>query len=627
MPVFSGPTLLAENVATGGRWASHWDATGSSDDRGISAYQWDFGDGASASGSVVDHDYTALGLFTVTLTVTDHGRQVASTTQQVEVIANDLPVAAIEVSTRTVEGTQPFRLSGASSTDDFGIFSYHWSLSPQLFTFDGPVIDPQWETSATGVSQNDRIIVTGQRVWGRTFFFNVGEPFARGAVLEARVDTDPNFSTHAMVGFKNRNFASGHYNQLVYAVYFNGGNLSVYEKGRSRGSKGSYSRGTSYDIRIETLLNIGAIYFIRPSGTGDPFSEIFSSTLHADTELSIGADVFGGAFGFDDFRISQERSGRDITAGVGATGDVTLTVADNALQEDSATVTINTLTGTPPVAVINGPASGNIGVDLFFNGFGSTDDFEIASYTWDFGDGGFRAARRRSTRRPRRPGSRPPRCFDSWSRLLGPGGSTRRLTLGDELLGDDAVTVILDELGRRPIDRQPEFVDESRAFRCVLALARLHRGDALSIARQARIEQAVEHMGRQQLGEGHRDQELRADPVGRGLAHQFVCERKAPGRRNAIDLLGRPPRLRLGRARHQPRAGELGQRRIDGAKACVVEMAEATFESFLDLIAGRVAEREDAQAKRAHVHDRSTSQRAPESCIYWSDIFRFNMPG
>jgi len=49
-----------------------FDGTGSSDPDGtITLYEWDFGDGATGSGPTPTHSYTANGLYTVTLCVTD----------------------------------------------------------------------------------------------------------------------------------------------------------------------------------------------------------------------------------------------------------------------------------------------------------------------------------------------------------------------------------------------------------------------------------------------------------------------------------------------------------------------------------------------------------------------------
>ena len=60
-----------------------FDASGSRDDRGIAAYSWSFGDGASGSGVSPSHSYSTGGALTATLTVTDTGGQTATTTGQV----------------------------------------------------------------------------------------------------------------------------------------------------------------------------------------------------------------------------------------------------------------------------------------------------------------------------------------------------------------------------------------------------------------------------------------------------------------------------------------------------------------------------------------------------------------
>lgn len=60
--------------------------------RRIVRYQWDFGDGASATGSTASHPYPVVGTYTVTLTVTDDAgrRAVASLTVQVAIPEADL---------------------------------------------------------------------------------------------------------------------------------------------------------------------------------------------------------------------------------------------------------------------------------------------------------------------------------------------------------------------------------------------------------------------------------------------------------------------------------------------------------------------------------------------------------
>lgn len=61
-----------------------FDASASTDDHGISAYSWSFGDGTSGSGKTVSHTFpSGSALFSVTLTVTDTVGQQSSLTKEV----------------------------------------------------------------------------------------------------------------------------------------------------------------------------------------------------------------------------------------------------------------------------------------------------------------------------------------------------------------------------------------------------------------------------------------------------------------------------------------------------------------------------------------------------------------
>ncbi|HEX3931522.1 MAG TPA: PKD domain-containing protein [Nocardioides sp.] len=76
--------------------SGHFDAGASSDSDGtIVKYAWDFGDGTTGNGQIVDHAYANPGNYSVTLTVTDDDGALGTTQQQVQALA--APVSTVVV--------------------------------------------------------------------------------------------------------------------------------------------------------------------------------------------------------------------------------------------------------------------------------------------------------------------------------------------------------------------------------------------------------------------------------------------------------------------------------------------------------------------------------------------------
>jgi serine protease len=127
--------------------ACTFNASASSDDNGISAYAWNFGDGQTAAGAIVTHTFGSSGTFTVQLTVTDTAGQTDTETQSVTVSSSGgtAPCTSCELFSGNLSGTgdtdyQPngsYYYSSVSGTHrgwlrgpasaDFDLYLYRWN--------------------------------------------------------------------------------------------------------------------------------------------------------------------------------------------------------------------------------------------------------------------------------------------------------------------------------------------------------------------------------------------------------------------------------------------------------------------------------------------------------------------
>jgi len=373
-----------EGAAKDGLWTVNFDASASSDDFGIWKYDWNFGDGSTGTGLKPVHQYAATGVYTATLTVTDNGRQTNAATTQVTVSANQSPVANAG-GVKTAEVGFPVALDAGASTDDFGIRSYQWSFDLPTWSYTG------LERSGTealiwgdGSNWNTRYLVSDT-----LFTRSAGDSYT-GRVVPYATGTP-----EMMWGLKNSG-TDYNYTQFSHSIYFNNGNIHIYEGSTNRGVFGTFTKGTSYDVRIDTK-STGATYYYRVSGAPS-WTKLYEGTTYSTTPLRIGATVHNGLFAVSDFATPQgalplppagltAKSGISAVYNVPGTYTANVTVTDHASQTNTASTSITVLPGEPPVAKSGGPYLTNEDIPTRFNARASTDDYGIRWYGWDFGDG------------------------------------------------------------------------------------------------------------------------------------------------------------------------------------------------------------------------------------------------
>jgi len=132
-----------------------FDASSSTDDRGIASYFWNFGDGKTSTSIVVSHTYDTPGSYPVTLTVTDYFNNQGIDTVTVEAGDASGPTAAIETfpdPPYVVDQTITFDGTASAVSGDCGsgatIVSYIWNFGDGE-TDSGSIVTHSYDTADT----------------------------------------------------------------------------------------------------------------------------------------------------------------------------------------------------------------------------------------------------------------------------------------------------------------------------------------------------------------------------------------------------------------------------------------------------------------------------------------------
>lgn len=150
----------------------------------IDQYQWNFGDGNTSQGEVVDKEYSRSGTYNVTLTVIGVDGNRDSTTQNVSVSEPSSPVAEFVIDPVNPTVGEDVELDASSSTDPDGdIQSYIWNLG------DGETLNGETVTTAYDSAIQYQVILTVEDSRG-----NQDSELGEIRVTEAESSTDTDSS-------------------------------------------------------------------------------------------------------------------------------------------------------------------------------------------------------------------------------------------------------------------------------------------------------------------------------------------------------------------------------------------------------------------------------------------------
>jgi MYXO-CTERM domain-containing protein len=376
--------------------AVQFDSTGSGDADGAITYAWDFGDGSSSSLASPSHVYALAGTYLARLRVTDAQGATSEDTALVTISepSNQPPVARAGGNrSATVGATVSFDASGSTDTDG-SVASYAWDFgdgstasgvsASHAYAEAGTYLVRLTVTDDKGATGQDAAIVI------------VGAPGNRLPVADAGANLSATVNT--AVAFDARGSFDVDGTLTSYAWDFGDG-----QRGTGAQTQHAYANPGSYLVRLTVtddrgatsedflLVTVGQLAVVNQAPQARAGADVSGNsgqrlTFSAADSADADGTIIAWQWDFGDGSLASGPSATH-TYEAGGTFVVTLTVIDDkgARSTDTLQATINAL----PVAEAGPARAGEVGQELAFDGRSSKDtDGSIASYAWDFGDGG-----------------------------------------------------------------------------------------------------------------------------------------------------------------------------------------------------------------------------------------------
>ena len=365
--------------------ATNFDASSSTDNGQITSYSWAFGDGNTTTGATPTHAYADPGTYTVTLTTTDAGGNTDTDTLTVTVSDTTNPIAEAGANQTVTEDTTT-NFDASSSTDNVGVTSYSWAFG------DGTTATGATPTHAYADPGTYTVTLTTTDAGGNTDTDTLTVTVSDTTDPAAEAGDNQTISEDTVTGFNASNSTDN--GQITgYSWAFGDGTTAT-----GATPTHTYADPGTYTVTL-TVTDAGGntdtdTLTVTVSDTTNPTAEAGANqTVTEDTVTGFNASRSTDNAGVTSYNWSFG----DGTTAAGATPThtyadpgtytVTLTVTDAAGNTNTDTSTVTVLDTTNPVPNISpAAATTEIGADIPFAANASTDNGEIASYSWAFGD-------------------------------------------------------------------------------------------------------------------------------------------------------------------------------------------------------------------------------------------------
>ncbi len=431
--VNAAPTAVISADPTTGKapLAVDFDGTGSTDSDGtIVSYAWDFG-GATSTDPTPTHVFTAAGPHVVTLTVTDDGGATATETTTIDVVPNVAPVAAASATPTSGKAPLAVAFSSAGSDDaDGSIVGWSWSFGDggtstaanpnHVYAAAGSYTATLTVTDDSGATDSTTVSVTAVANVAPTAVANSNvtggqAPLTVHFSSAGSTDTDGGIVSTAWT-FGDGNGSSAANPSYTY------GTPGTYTATLTVADAEGATSSSTISIQVDAIPNEAptAVAAATPTTRRVGLPIAFSSAGSADTDGTIASYHWDFADG-----TSANTANPSKSYSVAGTYVAVLTVTDNAGGTATASVEVTITPNAAPTAVASGtPTTGTEPLLVQFSSAGSVDtDGTIASYAWDFGDGGSSTS------------ANPSRLFTA------PGTYEAELTVTDDFGVTDTATV------------------------------------------------------------------------------------------------------------------------------------------------------------------------------------------